>query len=213
MIKKAVKYFFSAFGLELSKKQSAANETNKDTFATVGENSNIKNVILDVRNPEEGRRYLEVGKNSLITGSFIFEIANGKIKIGNDTFIGGGTFICIEEIEIGNDVMFSWGCTVMDNNAHSLNWKHRKDDVKAWKKGVDENKIGKYKDWANVARKKITIKDKAWIGFDSIILKGVTIGQGAVVGAGSVVVKDVPDWAIVAGNPAQVIRMIPEEER
>jgi galactoside O-acetyltransferase len=185
----------------------------KKTYALVGENSNIENVILDIRNPEFGRNYFEVGNNSLITGSFIFEIANGKIKIGNDTFIGGGTFICAEEIEIGNDVMFSWGCTVMDNNAHSLKWNHRIDDVKAWKKGVEENKIGKYKDWSNVTRKKITIRDKAWIGFNSIILKGVTIGEGAVVGAGSVVVKDVPDWSIVAGNPAQLIRTIPEDER
>ena len=65
----------------------------------------------------------------------------------------------------------------------------------------------------DVIRKPIVIKDKAWIGFNSIILKGVTIGEGAIVGAGSVVTKDVPPYTIVAGNPARIVREIPENER
>ena len=65
--------------------------------------------------------------------------------------------------------------------------------------------IGKYKNWENVKSAPIKIKDKAWIGFNSIILKGVTIGEGAIVGAGSVVTKDVADYTIVAGNPAVVV--------
>jgi len=62
-------------------------------------------------------------------------------------------------------------------------------------------------------RRQSNIKDKAWIGFNSIILKGVTIGEGSIVGAGSVVTKDIPDWSIVGGNPAKVIREISENER
>ena len=50
--------------------------------------------------------------------------------------------------------------------------------------------------------------DDAWIGFNSIILKGVTVGRGAVVGAGSVVTNDVPDHTVVAGNPARVIKKL-----
>ena len=57
------------------------------------------------------------------------------------------------------------------------------------------------------------ICDKSWIGFNSILLKGITIGEGAIIGAGSVVTKDVPPWTIVAGNPAQIIREISLNER
>lgn len=60
------------------------------------------------------------------------------------------------------------------------------------------------KDWSTVKSAPIKICDKAWIGFNAIILKGVTIGEGAVVGAGAVVTHDVPPWTIVAGNPAVV---------
>jgi acetyltransferase-like isoleucine patch superfamily enzyme len=193
--------------------KNAIIENNSSKFIFHPNSSNISGLNISVRNPIEGKKYIEIGGNSQISGSFIFEIEQGKITIGSRTFIGGGTFICIDEIQIGNDVMFSWGCTVTDNNSHSHIWSERKNDVLEWKKGLDENKIGVYKDWSNVKKRKIKIKDKAWIGFNSIILKGVTIGEGAIVGAGSVVTKDVPDWTIVAGNPAKIIREIPENER
>ena len=57
------------------------------------------------------------------------------------------------------------------------------------------------------------IGNKSWVGLNAIILRGVEIGEGAVVAAGSVVIKNVPAWTIVGGNPAHVIREIPMEER
>ena len=172
----------------------------------VGSNSIYSNLRLEIRNNKENRPYLRIGKDSIVNGNYVFETGKGSISIGNNTFIGGGTFICVDGIEIGNDVMFSWGCTVADNNAHSLISAERATDVNDWKRGLDENKIGYYKDWSKVRTGKIKIKDKAWIGFNSIILKGVTIGEGAVVGAGSVVTADVPDFAVVGGNPAKLIK-------
>ena len=52
----------------------------------------------------------------------------------------------------------------------------------------------------------ITIGDGAWIGARAIVLPGVTVGEGAIVGAGTVVTKDVPPWAVVAGNPAKIVK-------
>jgi hypothetical protein len=56
----------------------------------------------------------------MISGNYYFETATGTMKIGGRVFIGGGAFICIDYIEIGSDVMASWGCTVDDNNSHLL---------------------------------------------------------------------------------------------
>jgi acetyltransferase-like isoleucine patch superfamily enzyme len=58
----------------------------------------------------------------------------------------------------------------------------------------------------------VVIEDKVWIGFNVIILKGVRVGEGAVVAAGSVVTKDVPPYCVVAGNPAHVVKELAEDE-
>jgi acetyltransferase-like isoleucine patch superfamily enzyme len=172
----------------------------------MGSNNIIKGLRIDIRRAEKNRTYVQLGNDNVINGTFVFETGEGLISVGNNSFLGGGTFICVDGIEIGDDVMFSWGCTVADNNAHSLISSERANDVKDWKRGLDENKIGHYKDWSKVRTKKIIIKNKAWIGFNSIILKGVTIGEGAVIGAGSVVTVDVPNFAVVGGNPAKIIK-------
>jgi acetyltransferase-like isoleucine patch superfamily enzyme len=148
---------------------------------------------------------LTIGTGSIVDGHLIFECENSSISIGKNTFIGDSSIISAEKIEIGSDVLISWGCIIIDHNSHSINYQKRKDDVKKWFDGS--------KDWANVVRKPIVIKNKSWIGFNSIILKDITIGEGAIVGAGSVVTKDVPPYTIVAGNPARIIREIPENER
>lgn len=145
-----------------------------------------------------------VAEESQIEGFLYFDRENAFISIGKRVFMNG-TLIAAQKINIGDDVLIAWGVTIVDHNAHSLSFSQRSEDVVNWK-------IGK-KDWANVKIAPVTISNKVWIGFNSIILKGVTIGEGAVVGAGSVVTKDVPAWTVVGGNPARVIREIAEDER
>jgi len=64
------------------------------------------------------------------------------------------------------------------------------------------------KDWSQVKIAPVRIEDKAWIGFNAIILKGLTIGEGAIVAAGAVVSKDVAPYTLVGGNPAVFIRTL-----
>ena len=176
-------------------------------FYQIGTESIFSFNNLVIRDKSFSRIFLEIGDKCVIEGDFIFENSKGYIKIGDRTYIGGSTkFICTNRIEVGSDVMFSWGCTVIDSNSHSTKWEERMNDVADWKRGIDEDKIGAYKNWEVVRSAPIHIKDKAWIGFNVIIMKGITIGEGAIVGSGSVVTKDVPDFAIVAGNPAQIIK-------
>lgn len=179
-----------------------------DSRIEVGFSTCFQNFSIQTRQDKSLKTRLFIGEGCLISGTFIFENENGMIQIGNDTFIGGGQFICINSITIGENVMISWGCTIMDNDAHSMRWYERKNDVKEWKKGVEENNIGKYKNWDNVNSGSIVIKNKAWIGFNVIILKGVTIGEGAIVAAGSVVTKNVADYTLVGGNPAKFIKHV-----
>jgi len=148
---------------------------------------------------------LTVEDGSIIEGRLIFERDHAHISIGKNTFIGDSTLVCAEKIIIGNDVLIAWGCNIVDHNSHSLFFRERKEDVINW--------FNHKKDWTNVIHKPIVVEDKAWIGFNSVILKGVTIREGAIVGAGSIVTKDVPPYTIVAGNPARIIREILIDER
>lgn len=142
-----------------------------------------------------------LGSKSIFEGNFFFDKPGAKIVVGNRTFIGGATkLIAANEIQIGSDVLISWNCTIADHNSHSLEFEQRRNDVVNWGAGS--------KDWSNVKIGSVIIQDKAWIGFNSIILKGVTIGEGAIVAAGSVVVKDVAPYTIVGGNPAQLIKKL-----
>lgn len=181
-----------------------------NSYFIIGKDSKFDaNSSLIIRDKSLARPYINIGNDCLIEGSFVFENKNGVMRIGDRTFIGGGTrFICINNIDVGNDVMFSWGCTIIDNDAHSINWSERKDDVLIAKKSVGATNPNNNKNWDVVKSEPIIIKNKAWIGFNVIILKGVIIGEGAVVGAGSVVANDVPDYTVVAGNPAKVVKTL-----
>jgi len=126
----------------------------------------------------------------------------------------GGTFISRSSITIGNNVTIAWGGTIYDHNSHSLNYLDRRKDIENLMSDLKENRSHVYsKDWSVVKTKPIVIKDDAWIGMNVIILKGVTIGRGAVVGAGSVVTNDVPDWTVAAGNPARVVKELAVDKR
>ena len=110
-----------------------------------------------------------------------------KLSIGNNSGIGRNS--CIQgEVIIGNDVLMGPECYIYTAN-------HEFDDI-----SIPIRKQG-YK-----SSSPVIIGDDVWIGGRTTILPGVKIGNGAIIGAGSVVTKDVDNYAIVAGNPARLIR-------
>lgn len=163
----------------------------------IGERSRVTGTIV-LGHPSST---IEIGHDSLMEGTLTTYLEKSKLKIGNNVFIGTNSFIgCAEEITIGDHVLISFDCIIQDTDTHHLDAKKRKNDTVDWMNGK--------KNWDQIPSAKITIDKDAWIGARSIILKGVHIGEGAVVGAGSCVTKDVEPYTVVAGNPARFIKNI-----
>ena len=163
---------------------------------TIGRNSKVR---LDRVTPVKNCQVV-VGRNCIINTRISFDRENAKFICGDRCYIGLSSLVLAESIKFGDDVVISWGVTIVDHNSHATSWADRAGDILDWAHGK--------KDWSNVTVAPVTIEDKAWIGFNAIILKGVTIGEGAIVAAGAVVTKDVPRYSIVGGNPAKVIRTL-----
>lgn len=169
------------------------------------------NFKVDIRQPQSGRQYMSIGSHCVLDGNYIFETNQGFISIGNRVHIGGSTFISRNSIVIEDDVTIAWDCLFYDHNSHSTKWSERQHDTEQEYNDIKAglNPIAN-KNWDIVKTAPIHICSKAWIGTGCKILKGVTIGEGAIVAAGSVVTKDVPAWCVVAGNPAQIVKKVVE---
>jgi acetyltransferase-like isoleucine patch superfamily enzyme len=112
---------------------------------------------------------------------------NAEIKIGSNVGISGSSIVAATSIIIGDNVIIGGGCGIWDTDFHPIDYRKRLEHQTK-----------------DAISKPIIIEDNVFIGARSIILKGVTIGSGAVVGAGTVVTKDVPSCSIVFGNPMNI---------
>ncbi|QIA25870.1 acyltransferase [Mesorhizobium sp. AA22] len=169
-------------------------------LAGVNVGAGTKMAIQSVRTARRGHH--SIGEDGIINCRFSFDRSAAQITIGRRCFIGKSHLVAAEHIRIGDDVVISWGTTIVDHNSHSLDWKQRANDVADWHQGK--------KNWSGVGIAPVTIEENVWIGFGVTILKGVTIGKGAVVGAASVVTKDVEPFTVVAGVPAKKVRDLSE---
>lgn len=202
-MKKAVK---KILGVLLKKKVPSSNskqQFNAMAGLEVGKNTEFKGQA-NIR--QEGGK-VTIGSDSLIECNISTETEYASVYIGNNVFIGGGTIIdSAIGITIEDDVLVSYQCIIQDSDNHNSAYSLRKNDTSDWKNDGFHN-------WEITPKKPVKLSKGCWLGARAIILKGVTIGKGSIVGAGSIVTKDVPDWTIVAGNPAKIIREIPENER
>jgi len=115
--------------------------------------------------------------------------SEAKILIGERVGISGGSVCSAKEILIGNGCLIGADVLIADTDFHPLRSSERYDSQKAFAEA-----------------KPVQIMDNVFIGARVIVLKGVTIGDGSVIGAGSVVTQDIPAGCIAAGNPCRVIR-------
>jgi len=158
--------------------------------------------------PTPPRICLEIGEGCHIFSTFSLLRPDAHIKIGRNCQLGASQFIAAESIEVRDDVLMAWGCTVMDTDSHAISWQDRQHDVarsrEAWI-ATEGRDIARLHDWSKIAVRPIKIGSKTWIGFNTAILKGVEIGEGAIIGAASVVTKTIEPWSKAAGNPCRPI--------
>lgn len=167
---------------------------------TIGNGSKIYDETIIYNSKKES---IIIGVNSHIRGELLIQNNTGKIKVGNYCFIGVGSKLwSAKSITIGDNVFISHNVNIMDTNSHETDAHMRS---QSFKKSLD-NEVDI--DFTGISVKEVVVEKNAWIGFNAIILKGVTIGEGAIVAAGSVVTRDVPPYTIVGGNPSRIIKKV-----
>ena len=132
---------------------------------------------------------ITIGKNTRISSFVKIKVNNGVIKIGQNCAINSFCFIDADEggVEIGDQVLIGPQVGI-----HGSNYEYSDENTPILSQGVTS--------------KGIIIEDDVWIGSNSTVLDGVTIGRGSVIGAGSVVTRDIPPFSVAFGVPAKVIK-------
>jgi acetyltransferase-like isoleucine patch superfamily enzyme len=140
-----------------------------------------------------GHAEISIGDDVTITGGLT--IISGRfvdrptLTVKDRVVLGGGSSISVNlEVLIEDDVMISTNCSIADNDGHP-----REAHLRAAHAPLSARDM-----------RPVRIRRYAWIGNGAQIRKGVTIGEGAIIGANSVVISDIPDYCVAMGNPAEV---------
>jgi acetyltransferase-like isoleucine patch superfamily enzyme len=134
--------------------------------------------------------------------------ANGTVEVGSYTILNGTVIVCNDHVTIGNHCMLAWGSVVTDTWAD-------------FESALIEKRREVLRFAATDARRRllpvdtprpVVLEDNVWVGFDAVILPGVTLGRGCVVGSKTIVSEDVPPYAIVVGNPSRLVRYLDADD-
>lgn len=147
-----------------------------------------------------------LGRFTHVRGELLTFGHGGEISVGDYCYVGEGTRIwSAKRINIGHRVLIAHNVTILDSLTHPLDAAQRHDHFRQIITSGHPEKV-------NLEERAVDIADDAWIGCAVVIMRGVSIGSGAVVGAGSVVTDDVPPHTLVTGNPARVVRALGGED-
>ena len=153
------------------------------------------------------RDSISVGPGTHIRGQLFTFGHGGSITLGSHCYVGDNSKLwSAVRLSIGDRVLIGHNSSIFDCDTHPLNARERH------RQYLEIITVG-HPSEIDLREQPVTIEDDVWIGCNVVILKGVTIGRAAVIGAGSVVTRDVPPYVIVAGNPAHVVRELSPDER
>jgi acetyltransferase-like isoleucine patch superfamily enzyme len=131
----------------------------------------------------------------------------GRVSLGAYALVHGARIVCDASVEIGDHALISWNVVLMDTYRLPFDAALRRRALERAARGARRVLP------SEVEARPVSLGPNVWIGFDACVLPGVTIGEGSIVGARSVVVEDVEPFTVVAGNPARVIRRLDPGER
>ena len=170
-----------------------------DATAKIGSKARIFNIGDD-------SSLIRIGASTIINGELLVFPHGGNIQIGERCYVGEGTRIWSDtSINIGHRVMIAHNVNIFDNLTHPI-------DATARHAHFRQIATRGHPKLIDLGGLPIQIADDAWIAAGAFVLRGVSIGKGAIVGAGAVVADDVPAGAIVAGNPARLVRSLGSSE-
>lgn len=150
---------------------------------------------------------VHIGRAATIYLGTMFDVGpEGRVHVGDFALVHGAWIICDAAVEIGNYSLISWNVVLMDSYRFPLDTRSRRWALQQLAKDTQRSPH------SHVDARPIRIGRNVWIGFECCVLPGVSIGDGSIVGARSVVVDDVPPYTLVAGNPARVIRTLENDE-
>lgn len=157
----------------------------------------------------EGEVGFELGEASGTYDRASFVVGeNGTVKVGSYTVLNGTIIVCNDQVTIGNHCLIAWGSVITDTWAGFGNAPIEK------RREVLE--LAAKNKWRRLlpidAPRPVVLEDNVWVGFDAVILPGVTLGRGSIVGCKTIVTEDVPPYAIVVGNPARFIRYLQPDD-
>ncbi len=150
---------------------------------------------------------LRMGRGSSLYLASMLDVGpQGCVTLGEYVLINGARMVCDAAIEIGDHSLVSWNVVLMDTYRVPFNRHERRRALERLAGATPRIPD------SSAPASPVRIACNVWVGFDACILPGVSIGEGSVVGARSVVACDVEPYTVVAGNPARVIRRLPREE-
>lgn len=173
--------------------------------ATIGEMFELGGLGANIYNESGDRNRIIIGHHTRIAGELRCK-STGKIEIGNYSVVQNHVSIqCLQSVKMGHYSVISEKSVVVDNNNHRIEPEERvKHRIRVAPGGPGYGGLGD--GWELSESAPVVIGDVVWVGAGCLILKGITIGEGAIVARNSVVTKDVPPYTVVAGFPAKVVK-------
>ena len=151
---------------------------------------------------------VQIGKASQVNDGSCFDVsATGRVMVGNYVLLTTVFFICDTEITVGDYTMISWSAAIMD----TYRWPRNASDRAA--EAISLPNRFERRPTAKVESKPVQIGTNVWIGFEAVVLPGVTIGNDSIIGARSVVTENVPPGVVYAGNPARFVKTLHAKDR